>query len=104
MADREAPNAVVDFIDTAWLNLGKLCRLPSAKPALDASPKVDSGADLPQPSAARPERGFRLQEVKGDYDYTLRTSQYTSKLLVGTAKVCTCLQVVQQALETFCCL
>lgn len=79
-------NGIVRGIDSAWMKLGELMQLPSAKSqpsSVAAASDYGTVIDLPGGRSAR----VKLLEVKGEYDFNTQSSQYKSTLAVGNAKV-----------------
>ena len=92
MADAHQANGIVRALDTGWVKLGSLLRLPSAQKATPAEPEPAAApASAAAPAAIELPGGhtaeFKLLSLLGEYDFNSRASQYQSSLVIGKAKV-----------------
>lgn len=79
LAMSEQPNAIVRTLDDVWASLGRLLNLPSAQQPEPEPPAASTSIPLPGGRQAR----VRLIEVKGEYDFGPRSSQYKAALGLG---------------------
>jgi hypothetical protein len=87
MADHKGPNAFVRGVDTAWVKLGEVLRLPSAVSHTPASAPAEPAPIVELPGGVTKKADFKLVQLTGNYDFDARTSVYKAALVVGKALV-----------------